>query len=438
MLYTYTDHLGSITHITDSEGKLLAEISYDAWGRLQDPETLQAYPAGFENPQGFALTSERGYTGHEHLTHFGIINMNGRLYDPVLGRMLSPDNYVQAPDFTQNFNRYSYVLNNPLKYNDPSGEFWFSFAVGATLGGIQGIRIARMQGYGFGNWQLYAYSVAGSVIGGFSGGMASEISSMGGFMANTIGTAAGSFMNSAGMSALSQGQTVVTMGFGIGSYNITQNEWNGIWNWGDNSTLENIGYFYGTFANISDIYAVGNSINTTMSTKYEGVGHNSLSGGNEVSYDIETQDPYYEVDISVGQGDIGNINISDKSAVFKKVATNPYWDKYLGKNDPSLKLSIPNLNKNVLKRMTENLKRYHSSDNFILADGSIGKQNWYYNLSGTGKAFFRFPGNVCTSYVSRALWRVGVPNIGIFPHMLYTSLLFRQTVLYSNSYFIGF
>ena len=49
--------------------------------------------------------------------------MNGRLYDPILGRFLSPDNYVQMPDYTQNFNRYSYALNNPLVYTDPDGEF---------------------------------------------------------------------------------------------------------------------------------------------------------------------------------------------------------------------------------------------------------------------------------------------------------------------------
>ena len=58
----------------------------------------------------------RGYTGHEHLDWFGLINMNARLYDPSLGRFLSPDPHVQAPDFSQNFNRYSYCLNNPLKY----------------------------------------------------------------------------------------------------------------------------------------------------------------------------------------------------------------------------------------------------------------------------------------------------------------------------------
>ena len=52
--------------------------------------------------------------------------MNGRMYDPVIGRVLSPDNYVQDPTNTQSYNRYSYCLNNPLRYTDPSG--WLSLA----------------------------------------------------------------------------------------------------------------------------------------------------------------------------------------------------------------------------------------------------------------------------------------------------------------------
>ena len=61
--------------------------------------------------------------------------MNGRLYDPLLGRFLSPDNNVQLPDFSQNFNRYSYALNNPLKYTDPDGEF-VHIIIGAAIGGV--------------------------------------------------------------------------------------------------------------------------------------------------------------------------------------------------------------------------------------------------------------------------------------------------------------
>jgi hypothetical protein len=51
--------------------------------------------------------------------------MNGRMYDPLLGRMLSPDPELQAPGDLQDYNRYSYVLNNPLRYTDPTGyDFW--------------------------------------------------------------------------------------------------------------------------------------------------------------------------------------------------------------------------------------------------------------------------------------------------------------------------
>jgi RHS repeat-associated protein len=93
----------SITHITDADGDLVAEYSYDPWGRLRDPGTL-VISGSSSSP---ALLLGRGFTGHEHLPWFGLINMNARLYDPLLGRFLAPDPFVQDPDFTQNFNRYS-------------------------------------------------------------------------------------------------------------------------------------------------------------------------------------------------------------------------------------------------------------------------------------------------------------------------------------------
>jgi RHS repeat-associated protein len=117
--YICRDYLGSITHITNSDGSVVQELSYDAWGRLRNPSTQVAYSPGSE-PELFL---GRGYTGHEHLPQFGLINMNARLYDPAVGRFLSPDPYVQFPGFSQSFNRYSYALNNPLKYTDENGEF---------------------------------------------------------------------------------------------------------------------------------------------------------------------------------------------------------------------------------------------------------------------------------------------------------------------------
>ncbi len=120
--YICRDRLGSITMVLDSLENIVQNVGYDAWGNLRNPQTHALYTES-NMP---TLFLERGYTGHEHLPEFGLINMNARLYDPVLGRFLSPDPYVQMPDNSQNFNRYSYCLNNPLKSVDPSGEFIFT------------------------------------------------------------------------------------------------------------------------------------------------------------------------------------------------------------------------------------------------------------------------------------------------------------------------
>ncbi len=63
----------------------------------------------------------RGFTGHEHLPHLGLIHMNGRVYDPQIGRFLSPDSYVPNPTNMQSYNSYAYVENRPLTHTDPSG-----------------------------------------------------------------------------------------------------------------------------------------------------------------------------------------------------------------------------------------------------------------------------------------------------------------------------
>ncbi|MGD9992536.1 MAG: RHS repeat domain-containing protein [Salinivirgaceae bacterium] len=114
MFYVHSDHLGSIHFITNTIGNTEQELSFDAWGRQRNA-TNWTY-SNVPEPK-----FERGYTFHEHLAEFGLINMNGRMYDPIVGRMLSPDPVLQNPYSTQNYNRYSYVVNNPLKYTDPSG-----------------------------------------------------------------------------------------------------------------------------------------------------------------------------------------------------------------------------------------------------------------------------------------------------------------------------
>ena len=137
--YVLKDHLGSWTTITDANGNIIREQSFDAWGNMRDPDTW----TGTVTQQPMF---DRGFTGHEHLNSFGLINMNGRMYDPVMSSFLSVDNYVQCPDFSQNFNRYAYCLNNPLKYTDPSGEIHVLavVAIGAAVtvitNGINNVR----------------------------------------------------------------------------------------------------------------------------------------------------------------------------------------------------------------------------------------------------------------------------------------------------------
>lgn len=110
--YLHRDHLGSLTAITDTTGTVQERLAYDAWGQRRDATDWD----------GAATATEiRGFTGHEHLDDVGIIHMNGRVYSPKLGKFLSPDPVTQAPENGQNYNRYSYVYNNPLKYTDPSG-----------------------------------------------------------------------------------------------------------------------------------------------------------------------------------------------------------------------------------------------------------------------------------------------------------------------------
>lgn len=149
--YICRDYLGSITHITNSNGTLVQELSYDAWGRLRNPATQGVYAPDSEPD----LFLGRGYTGHEHLPMFGLINMNARLYDPLSGRFLSPDPYVQMADFSQNFNRYSYVLNNPLVFTDPTGEYALvDDIIAAVVGGIVNLVVNACQGNlgGHGIW----------------------------------------------------------------------------------------------------------------------------------------------------------------------------------------------------------------------------------------------------------------------------------------------
>lgn len=115
--YVHRDHLGSVVATSNASAQVVDRLSYDAFGkrRKADGSAISTVQA-----QG---DLRRGYTGHEMLDTWGLVHMNGRIQDPTLGRFLSADPFVQAPEESQSFNRYSYVWNNPLSMTDPSGYF---------------------------------------------------------------------------------------------------------------------------------------------------------------------------------------------------------------------------------------------------------------------------------------------------------------------------
>ena len=166
--YFHQDHLGSVIAYTNETGDIVAELSYDAWGRRRNADTWEFY----DNISDANALDDYGFGDHEHIDLFEIVNMDGRMYDPVLGRFLSPDPYVQAPEFTQSFNRYAYCINNPLSLIDPTGYSWlsknwksiFASCVGIavsilTAGSTSGLTIAIIAG------------AAGGAAGAFAGAL---------------------------------------------------------------------------------------------------------------------------------------------------------------------------------------------------------------------------------------------------------------------------
>jgi len=97
LLYAYTDFQGSLTALTDENGNVLERYAFDPWGQRRNPDQWE------EKDTRTSWLTNRGYTMHEHLDAFGIINMNGRVYDPLTAVFFSPDPYIQAPDDWLNY-----------------------------------------------------------------------------------------------------------------------------------------------------------------------------------------------------------------------------------------------------------------------------------------------------------------------------------------------
>jgi RHS repeat-associated protein len=131
IVYLLEDHLGGVDGFTSASGALLSRASNQPFGARRSGNWVDKTPTSAEWQQ-VQSTTPRGFTDHEHVDNLGVIHMNGRVYDPVLGRFLSPDPLVQAPYDSQTWNRYSYARNNPLRYTDPSGFCFNGHPAGDT------------------------------------------------------------------------------------------------------------------------------------------------------------------------------------------------------------------------------------------------------------------------------------------------------------------
>ena len=142
MHYTLKDHQGSLAATVC--GNTVERLSYDAWGRRRNPNGF-----GYGN---VSHTFDRGYTLHEHYDHFDLINMNGRLYDPVIGRFMTTD--AKAEDY-YDISPYAYCINNPVNAFDPDGKNPVFMAlllkglVGAAVDASAQVSISMINGKSF-------------------------------------------------------------------------------------------------------------------------------------------------------------------------------------------------------------------------------------------------------------------------------------------------
>ena len=393
LLFLHRDQLGSIVAITDLNGKLIEARHFDAWGKVLS--ITDGNGNKLEN-----LLLDRGYTGHEHLASVGLIHMNGRLYDPALHRFLMPDNYIQDPFNTQNFNRYGYCLNNPLVYVDKNGEIvWWVVGVAALIGAYTGGTIANNGEANPIKWNYsvdtFAHILSGAVIGALSGYVGGAIATSQIPMANTLGIAGGSIVNSLGTYVYTRGKTDISISFGAASFNFNRGSFGYLFKKG-NSTMENIGYGFGALANITDVVSLFGggenvSVNSASTKDDDWWGHSSITDKDGNS--LVSVGP----DSPVGKG--AGLTQTWKNSI-KGADTN--WSTYFGE-EGTWQVSLNNISKNAISNYASKITRWD--------------------------LLF----NSCVGHTSRALWSAGVPNVYLFhPHMLNLQLsIYKMGILAS-------
>lgn len=172
--YLHKDHLGSVDAITNEAGAVVLRLSYDAFGKRRSATAWSGSPTAGDWTSIASIT-HRAFTFHEDLDNLDLIHMNGRVYDPNIGRFISADPFIQAPLMSQSLNRYSYVMNNPLSLVDPSGYSWLSKAfrsIGKFVSRYWREIVAVVAAYFTGG---LAYGAYGGALGGTTAAIAGGV-----------------------------------------------------------------------------------------------------------------------------------------------------------------------------------------------------------------------------------------------------------------------
>jgi RHS repeat-associated protein len=126
--YRHDDHLGSTEHLTNSSGSNVVMESFGAYGQRRGTNWTGSPTSG--ELATINATTRKGFTEHEMLDSTELVHMNGRVFDPVIGRFVSADPIEDCGLKTQGWNRYAYVGNRPLSLIDPTGHLCITYMPG--------------------------------------------------------------------------------------------------------------------------------------------------------------------------------------------------------------------------------------------------------------------------------------------------------------------
>lgn len=267
--YLHRDYQSSILAITNATGGVVEKRLFDPWG----------LPTIVQNGAGATLAQmtffDRGYTGHEHLQDVGLINMNARLYNPRLHRFLEADNYIQDPYNTQNYNRYGYCVNNPLKYTDVTGNV-FNIATLAGCIPVIGSIFSSLLLHQPINWGRVAVdAVVTGVSIAVTAGIGQACASIGNFYSRAAVSALAHGVFQGGLSAATGGK--FWAGFASGALSsIAASVWKG----GENNTFNADGSLASSTLAFKGIGTGTGAIGTLAFSAIMGGAGSALAGGN--------------------------------------------------------------------------------------------------------------------------------------------------------------